>query len=59
MRPLPINKVVANLSTSPGRMPSPQPTNLGGAGQTHRVINEHGSGYIAPKFEGKHEQMEK
>ena len=59
MRPLPINKMVEALSTSPGRMPSPQPANLGGAGQPHRVINEPGHGYIAPKFEGKEEQMEK
>jgi hypothetical protein len=51
--------MVEALSTSPGRMPSPQPANLGGAGQPHRVINEPGHGYIAPKFEGKEEQMEK
>jgi glutamate dehydrogenase len=61
MRPLPINKMLESVSASPDRMPSPQPTNLGGASHTppHRVIHETGSGYIAPKFDGKAEQMEK
>lgn len=58
MRPLPINRMLESVSASPDRMPSPQPTNLGGPAP-HRIINEPGSGYIAPKFDGKAEQMEK
>jgi glutamate dehydrogenase len=59
MKPLPINKLVESVSRSPDRMPSPQPTHLGGSGTAHRVINEPGSGYVAPVFDGKDEQMEK
>jgi len=59
MKPLPINKLLDGVSRSPDRMPSPKPTNLGAPGQQHKVLHEAGSGYVAPKFEGKAEQMEK
>ena len=58
------HKLVEQVVRTPGRQPSPQPTLLGvpGASQSnqslHRIISEHGSGYVAPKFEGRKEQME-
>lgn len=53
------NKLLENVVRTPDRMPSPQNTRLGVPGQHHRVLHEAGSGYVAPKFEGKDEQMEK
>ena len=53
------NKILDQVIRTPGRQPSPQPTHLSvpGPGQ-HRVLHEQGSGYVAPKFEGKDLQME-
>jgi glutamate dehydrogenase len=58
MKAPPTNKLLEVVRT-PTRMPSPQPTHLGAPGQPHRVLHEVGSGYVAPKFEGKSAQMEK
>ena len=53
------NKVLEQIIRTPNRQPSPQPTHLSVPGaQQHRVLNEDGSGYVAPKFEGKESQME-
>jgi len=57
------NKLLDQVSQTPDRQPSPQPTHLsvpGGASGTHtpRILHETGSGYVAPKFEGKEQQME-
>jgi glutamate dehydrogenase len=57
MKPPPTNKLVDHISRSPDRMPSPQPTNL--VSPNHRVLLESGTGYVAPVFAGKEEQMEK
>ena len=47
-----------NLRTA-GREPSPQPTHLSvSMPGSHRILQEGGSGYIAPRFEGKDLQME-
>ena len=53
------NKLLEPVIRTPGRQPSPQPTHLSvpGPGQ-HRVLPEQGSGYVAPIFEGKEQQME-
>lgn len=54
------NKLLDQVVRTPGRLPSPQPTHLavpGAAGQ-HKVLHEEGSGYVAPKFEGKELQMD-
>lgn len=53
------NKLLEHVIRTPGRQPSPQPTHLSvrGPGQP-RVLPEQGSGYIAPKFEGKEQQMD-
>ncbi|CAO1597371.1 NAD-dependent glutamate dehydrogenase [Xanthoria calcicola] len=53
------NKLLDHVIRTPGRQPSPQPTHLGvpGPGQ-HRVLQEQGSGYVAPIFEGKEQQMD-
>lgn len=57
------HKLVEQVIRTPGRQPSPQPTMLGvpGASQSnqslHRILSDHGSGYVAPKFEGKQAQM--
>ena len=53
------NKILEQVIRTPGREPSPQPTHLSvpGASQ-HRVLHEEGTGYVAPKFEGKELQME-
>ncbi|KAG8532611.1 glutamate dehydrogenase (NADP(+)) gdh1 [Bacidia gigantensis] len=53
------NKILEQVVRTPGREPSPQPTHLSvpGPGQP-RVLHEQGSGYVAPKFEGKELQME-
>jgi glutamate dehydrogenase len=56
----PANKLLEQVIRTPDRMPSPQPTHLSVAGTvSHKVLREPGSGYVAPTFEGKTEQMEK
>ena len=56
------HKLLDTVVRTPGRQPSPQPTLLGMPGATHsnnsRVLQEEGPGYVAPKFEGKEQQME-
>lgn len=53
------NRLLEQVIRTPGRQPSPQPTHLGVPGASHhRVLHEEGSGYVAPKFEGKEQQME-
>lgn len=52
------NKLLDNVSRTPGRQPSPQPTHLGIPGGTTRVLSEEGPGYVAQKFEGKQKQMD-
>lgn len=61
------NKLVQQVIRTPDRQPSPQPTLLGvpGASQQnhsnqslHKILSDHSSGYVAPKFEGKKAQME-
>ena len=53
------NKILDQVVRTPGRQPSPQPTHLSVPGpSSHKVLQEHGSGYVAPKFEGKELQME-
>lgn len=54
------NKLLEQVIRTPGRQPSPQPTHLSvpGSSQSNRVLHEQGSGYVAPKFEGKAHQME-
>lgn len=55
----PANKLLEQVIRTPGRQPSPQPTHLNVPGAlSHRVLHETGSGYIAPRFEGKEEQKE-
>ena len=56
----PQNKLVDQVIRTPGRQPSPQPTHLGVPGVTAppKFLQETGSGYEAPKFEGKEKQME-
>lgn len=60
----PKNKLVEQVVRTPGRQPSPQPTLLGVPGASnsnqslHKILSDHGSGYVAPKFEGKKQQME-
>ena len=53
------NKLLEQVVRTPGREPSPQPTHLSvpGASQ-HRILQEEGPGYVAPKFEGKDLQMD-
>lgn len=36
-----------------------QASSLSGTIGQHRMLHESGSGYVAPTFEGKHQQMEK
>ena len=53
------NKIVDQIVRTPGRQPSPQPTHLSVPGSTqHKLLHEEGSGYVAPKFEGKELQMD-
>ncbi|KAF2147187.1 uncharacterized protein K452DRAFT_240434 [Aplosporella prunicola CBS 121167] len=53
------NKLLDTVIRTPGREPSPQPTHLSVPGSSqHRVLHEEGPGYVAPKFEGKEQQME-
>ena len=53
------NKPLEQVIRTPGRQPSPQPTHLSVPGPSqHRILHEEGSGYVAPKFEGKETQMD-
>lgn len=53
------NKLLEHVVRTPGREPSPQPTHLSVPGSSqHRILHEEGSGYVAPKFEGKELQMD-
>lgn len=53
------NKILEQVVRTPGRQPSPQPTHLSVPGSSqHKVLHEEGSGYVAPKFEGKEAQMD-
>ncbi|GAM85608.1 hypothetical protein ANO11243_036150 [Dothideomycetidae sp. 11243] len=53
------NRTLEAVIRTPGRQPSPQPTHLNVPGtHTPRVLHEKDSGYVAPKFEGKEQQME-
>jgi glutamate dehydrogenase len=55
----PQSKLLEQVIRTPGRMPSPQPTHLAVPGHsTPKVLPQEGSGYVAPKFEGKEKQME-
>lgn len=59
----PKNKLVEQVVRTPDRQPSPQPTLLGVPGASnsnqslHKILSDHGPGYVAPKFEGKKQQM--
>ncbi|OCK85162.1 NAD-dependent glutamate dehydrogenase [Lepidopterella palustris CBS 459.81] len=52
------NKLLDQVIRTPGRQPSPQPTHLSVPGSAARTLPQEGSGYVAPKFEGKERQME-
>ena len=53
------NKLLEQVIRTPGRQPSPLPTHMSIPGPSHhRVLREEGPGYVAPKFEGKEQQME-
>lgn len=53
------NKILEQVVRTPGRQPSPQPTHLSVPGSSQlKVLQEEGSGYVAPKFEGKELQMD-
>jgi glutamate dehydrogenase len=58
------NKMLENVIRTPERRPSPLPTHLSVPGSGHatpRVLPQEGSGgsgYAAPKFEGKEKQMD-
>ena len=53
------NKILEQVVRTPGRQPSPQPIHLSVPGSSqHKVLHEEGSGYVAPKFEGKELQMD-
>lgn len=60
----PTNKLLEQVSGTHPRRPSPLPTHLsvpGSGASTPRVLPQEGSegsGYVAPKFEGKAKQME-
>ena len=55
----PHNKLVERASDTPSRKPSPQPTHLSVPGHIQkRTLRESGPGYVAPKFEGKQQQMD-
>ena len=53
------NKLLEQVIRTPDRQPSPQPMHLNvpGASQ-HRILQEEGPGYVAPKFEGRELQMD-
>ena len=55
----PVNKLVEKVARTPARQPSPQPTHLGipGSIQSH-ILHESGPGYVAPRFEGREQQMD-
>ena len=53
------NRLLEQVVRTPGRQPSPQPPHLSVPGSNqHKMLHEEGSGYIAPKFEGKELQMD-
>ena len=53
------NKISDHVVRTPGRQPSPQPTHLSVPGSTqHKLLHEEGSGYVAPRFDGKELQMD-
>ena len=53
------NRILEQIVRTPGRQPSPQPIHLSVPGSSqHKVLHEEGSGYVAPKFEGKDLQMD-
>ena len=53
------NKLLDHVVRPSDRIPSPQPTHLSVPGSSqHKVLQEEGSGYVAPKFEGKELQMD-
>lgn len=53
------NKLLEQVIRTPGRQPSPSPIHLSVTGPSHhRMLHEEGPGYVAPKFEGKEQQME-
>ena len=53
------NKILDHVVRTPGRQPSPQPTHLSVPGLTqHKLLHEEGSGYVAPRFDGKELQMD-
>ncbi|KAL9084736.1 MAG: hypothetical protein Q9165_007911 [Trypethelium subeluteriae] len=53
------NKLFDNVVRTPARTPSPQPTHLSVPGSNHQfVVEKDEPGYVAPKFEGKEQQME-
>ncbi|KAI9679703.1 MAG: NAD-dependent glutamate dehydrogenase [Bathelium mastoideum] len=53
------NRVLEDVVRTPGRVPSPQPTHLSVPGSNRQFLVEKDEpGYVAPKFEGKEEQME-
>lgn len=55
----PRNKALEAVALATDRQPSPQPMHLSVPGSHHpRVLREHGTGYVAPKFDGKEQQME-
>ncbi|GAB7360944.1 hypothetical protein MBLNU230_g0928t1 [Neophaeotheca triangularis] len=55
----PHNKLLEQIIRTPQRQPSPQPTHLSVPGsKIPKVLHESGSGYVAPKFEGKEKQMD-
>ena len=54
-----LNKILDHVVRTPGRQPSPQPTHLSVPGSTqHKLLHEEGSGYVAPRFDGKELQMD-
>ena len=54
------NKLHDHFARTADSTPSPQPSHLSvpGAAGTDRYLPKEGSGYVAPKFEGKEQQME-
>ena len=53
------NRILEQIVRTPGRQPSPQPVHLSVPGSSqHKVLHEEGSGYVAPKFDGKELQMD-
>jgi hypothetical protein len=53
------NKALEQVIRTPDRKPSPQPSSLNVPGSSmSRMLPDQSPGYVAPKFEGKDEQME-